>query len=299
VAGSEDEVRAAISALPVVLKFDGLAAGKGVRVCQDQRDVDEFIEEIFIQQRFGEGLVVVEECMSGPEISIFVAVADDQYHVLACARDYKRLADGDQGPNTGGMGAVASRVLLPPEILREIETSVIAPTVAGLVADGLQYRGFLYFGLMLTDAGPRLLEYNCRFGDPECQVVMPLLQGDFAGYLLKAAAGELEPGLIELAEGWSVGVILASADYPESSRSGDRISGIGEAEQAGARVYHAGTRRYADADGFETNGGRVLAVVASGENRESAVAAVYAASEHVGFEGSQRRSDIGRLHFGS
>lgn len=299
VAASAAEARGAVQSLPVVLKFDGLAAGKGVRVCTSWAEVDEFLAMVFTEQRFGAGKLVVEECLEGPEISIFAAVADADYQLLACARDYKRLADGDEGPNTGGMGAVASRALLPAAQLQQIEREVIRPTVDGLMADGLGYRGFLYFGLMLTADGAKVLEYNCRFGDPECQVVMPLMRGDFAGYLRQAADGQLATGLIELTDGWSVGVILASAGYPDSSRSGDRIEGLDEAAAAGARVYHAGTRRSADGGGYETNGGRVLAVVATAPQLDAAVSNAYLAAQHVRFDGSQRRGDIGRLHFES
>ena len=297
VAESAVEARGAVQSLPVVLKFDGLAAGKGVRVCTSWAEVDEFLQIVFTERRFGPGRMVVEECLDGPEISIFAAVADGDHQVLACARDYKRLADGDEGPNTGGMGAVASRVLLPAGQLEQIEREVIQPTVSGLVTDGLNYRGFLYFGLMLTADGPKVLEYNCRFGDPECQVVMPLLRGDFAGYVRQAADGRLQSGLIELTDGWSVGVILASAGYPDSSRSGDRIEGLEQATAAGARVYHAGTRHTRDGQGYETHGGRVLAVVATAADRAEAVTRAYLAAQHVQFEGSQRRGDIGRMHF--
>jgi phosphoribosylamine-glycine ligase len=175
-----------------------------------------------------------------------------------------------------------------------IEEEVVRRTVEGLVADGLPYRGFLYFGLMLTEAGPKVLEYNCRFGDPECQAVMPLVSGDFVRYVAEAAAGRLDPGLIDFSPGWSVCVVLASAGYPESSRSGDAIRGLGEVSPE-ARVYHAGTR--CASGGFETNGGRVLAVVAQGETRAEAVARAHAEAAKVDFDGSQRRQDIGIAGF--
>ena len=166
---------------PTVLKFDGLAAGKGVAVCADAAQAGEFLDEVFTRKRFGEGRLLVEEYLTGPEISIFAAVCDDNYLILCPARDYKRLKDGDEGPNTGGMGAVASRRLTDGDTLRCIEQTIVAPTVAGLRKDHLPYRGFLYFGLMLTPEGPKVIEYNCRFGDPECEAVMPLLRGDLPG----------------------------------------------------------------------------------------------------------------------
>ena len=160
-----------------MLKFDGLAAGKGVAVCPDETSAMAFLDEVFTQRRFGPGRVLVEQCLTGPEVSVFAAIVDDQYLVFTPARDYKRALDGDLGPNTGGMGAVASRQLVSPEMLARIEQEIVQPTVAGLRKEGLPYRGFLYFGLMLTPTGPQIIEYNCRFGDPECQAVMPLGEG--------------------------------------------------------------------------------------------------------------------------
>lgn len=279
---------------PTVLKFDGLAAGKGVAVCPDETSALAFLDEVFTQQRFGPGRVLVEQCLTGPEVSIFAAIVDDQYLIFTPARDYKRALDGDAGPNTGGMGAVASRRLISGGLLEQIEAEIVKPTVDSLVKDGLPYRGFLYFGLMLTPDGPKVIEYNCRFGDPECQAVMPLVKGDLAGFCLAGAKGVLKPELITFDDGWSVCVILASAGYPETSRSGDAIRGLDSTGDF--RIYHAGTRRNADG-GWETNGGRVLAVVAGAPDRADAVDKAHAAASHIDFDGSQRRSDIGRLHF--
>jgi phosphoribosylamine--glycine ligase len=292
---TREEALAAIGGrFPTVLKFDGLAAGKGVAVCMVEREATAFLDEVFIQRRFGPGRVLVEDFLSGPELSIFAAIVDDRHLVFTPARDYKRLGEGDAGPNTGGMGAAASRRLISAELLAEIEKSIVIPTVQGLREDGLPYRGFLYFGLMLTPDGPKVIEYNCRFGDPECQAVMPLVKGDLAGFCLAGAKGELDPELISFDEGWSVCVVLASAGYPESSRSGDVIRGLDEVGKA--RVYHAGTRRNAAGD-WETNGGRVLAVVAGGPTRQDAVAAAHAAADKVAFDGMQRRRDIGICNF--
>jgi phosphoribosylamine--glycine ligase len=292
---SADAAFAAIAGVyPTVLKFDGLAAGKGVAVCPDAAAAAEFLTAVFEHRRFGAGRLLVEECLAGPEVSIFAAVVDDRYLIFTPARDYKRLGEGDAGPNTGGMGAVASRALLGHEVLERIERSIVAPTVRGLAADGLPYRGFLYFGLMLTADGPRVIEYNCRFGDPECQAVMPLVGGDLAEFCLAGACGVLRPEVLRFDDGWSVCVVLASAGYPADSRRGDRISGLDRL--GAARVYHAGTRRAADG-GWETNGGRVLAVVAGGGDRRAAVEAVHRAAAAVDFPGSQRRRDIGILHF--
>ncbi len=272
---------------PTVLKFDGLAAGKGVAVCMDAAAAEEFLQEVFIEKRFGEGRLLVEEFLTGPEISIFGAICDDKYMILCPARDYKRLQDGDEGPNTGGMGAVASRQLADAELIRVIEETIVAPTVQGLQKDGLPYRGFLYFGLMLTPQGPKVIEYNCRFGDPECEAVMPLLRGDLAGFCLNGAKGEFTPELISFDEGWSVCCILASAGYPASSHSGDIIRGL---EDCAARVFHCGTKK--TEAGWVTNGGRVLAIVAQGATLDEARTAAHAESAKVDFDGSQRRSDI-------
>jgi phosphoribosylamine--glycine ligase len=290
----EEAVAAIGGKFPTVLKFDGLAAGKGVAVCADHASAMAFLEEVFTHRRFGDGRVLVEDCLTGPEVSIFAAIVDENYLIFTPARDYKRALDGDHGPNTGGMGAVASRHLVSPDQLARIENEIIKPTVAGLHMDGLPYRGFLYFGLMLTPSGPQVIEYNCRFGDPECQAVMPLVQGDLAGFCLAGAMGELKADLLSFDDGWSVCVVLASAGYPESSRSGDVIHGMENTREF--RIYHAGTRRNADGD-WTTNGGRVLAVVAGGATRGEAVQNAHRAADTISFDGMQRRRDIGILNF--
>jgi len=289
----EEAVAAIAGEYPTVLKFDGLAAGKGVAVCPDEASALEFLDEVFTQKRFGEGRVLVEQCLTGPEVSVFAAIVDDQYLIFTPARDYKRANENDQGPNTGGMGAVASRQLVSPELLATIEKDIVQPTVAGLRKENLPYRGFLYFGLMLTPTGPQIIEYNCRFGDPECQAVMPLVRGDLAGFCLAGAKGELKSDLISFDDGWSVCVILASAGYPESSRNGDKISGIESVTDA--RVYHSGTKN--NSGQWETNGGRVLAIVAGGSTRADAVTQAHAAADLINFDGLQRRRDIGIFNF--
>lgn len=294
VCDTKAEALAAITSYPVVLKYDGLAAGKGVAVCPNADEANAFLEDVFDKRIFGEGRLIVEQCLTGPEISIFVSVCEGSYHVLMPARDYKRIRDNDQGPNTGGMGAVASRDLADAGLMQRIEKEMIAPTVAGLTQDGLRYRGFLYFGIMLTPTGPQMLEYNCRFGDPEAEAVLPMVRGDFAQYCLAGANGNLTPDLIHFADGWSVCVIQASAGYPASSHSGDVINGLDQV--SGARVYHCGTRRN-PAGQFETNGGRVLAVVAQGSTRKAARDAAYANASKITFDGQQSRSDIARMHF--
>ena len=288
----ESSIAAIAGNYPTVLKFDGLAAGKGVAVCPDEKSAVEFLDEVFTQNRFGPGRLLVEECLTGPEVSIFAAIVDDEYMILTPARDYKRLKEDDLGPNTGGMGAVASRKLISEEMLALIDEAIVAPTVAALDSEKLPYRGFLYFGLMLTPDGPKVIEYNCRFGDPECQAVMPLLKGDLAAFCLAGAQGKLDQSLISFTDDWSVCVILASHGYPETSRSGDVISGI---ENAGQAVFHSGTQLVGSE--WQTNGGRVLACVAQGPDRLTAVTAAHAAADQINFPGLQRRTDIGLLHF--
>jgi phosphoribosylamine--glycine ligase len=296
VAANIDDARRLIGGVyPTVLKFDGLAAGKGVAVCPDEASAEAFLQEVFVDRRFGDGRLLVEEFLTGPEVSIFGALVDDHYLILCPARDYKRLKEGDEGPNTGGMGAVASRQLVTPEILKRIETEIVAPTVAGLRKDGLPYRGFLYFGLMLTPQGPKVIEYNCRFGDPECQAVMPLLRGDLAQFCLKGAQGQFDPSLISFDNGWSVCCVLASAGYPESSHSGDAISGLDQVDRG--FVYHAGTKWDASRQCYVTNGGRVLAVVAQGATLDEARKLAHSEADKVAFDGFQRRADIAYATF--
>ncbi len=289
-----EAVAAIAGEYPTVLKFDGLAAGKGVAVCPDETTAMDFLDEVFTQRRFGSGRVLVEKFLTGPEVSIFAAIVDDQYLIFTPARDYKRAQDGDLGPNTGGMGAVASRKLISPEMLAQIEKEIVQPTVQGLRKEGLPYRGFLYFGLMLTPSGPQVIEYNCRFGDPECQAVMPLVTGDLASFCLAGAKGELRTNLIDFKDDWSVCVILASAGYPETSRNDDEISGLENITTA--RIYHSGTKKNSNGN-WATNGGRVLAIVANGDTRQQAVAQAHAAVDCAQFAGLQRRRDIGILNF--
>jgi phosphoribosylamine--glycine ligase len=294
VANDYESAMSAIKKYPTVLKFDGLAAGKGVAICADESEAESFLKEVYVDGRFGDGRVLIEEFLEGPEVSVIAAISDGEYQIFTPARDYKRLADGDEGLNTGGMGAVASRVLIDKDLLSLIDREVIKASVDGLISDGMDFRGFLYAGLMLTENGPKLLEYNCRFGDPEAQAVLPLVGGDFSSYLFEAATGNLQESLISFDESWSICLVLASAGYPNSSRSDDVIRGLDSVE--GVRVYHAGTKKNENGE-YATNGGRVLAVVGRGNDRESAVSNSYNEASKVSFDGDQRRSDIGRMHF--
>ena len=288
------DCRAAVTSYPAVLKYNGLAAGKGVAVCTTEAEMEDFVKMVFEDRLFGEDRVFVEEFLEGKEVSVICAVAGDEYQYFTPARDYKRLKEEDRGPNTGGMGAVASRRLLDLELVECIEKTIIQPTVDGLKKDNLRYSGFLYFGIILTKNGPKVLEYNCRFGDPEAQAVLPLVEGDFAEYLYQAAKGKLNPGLLNFHEGWSVTLVMASKEYPARGSSGDVILGM-DAVTSG-RVYHAGTRLNPEGK-FETNGGRILAVSHTGETRQAARDAAYAERKKISFDGAQIRTDIGTLHF--
>lgn len=290
-----EEARGAIGGqYPTVLKFDGLAAGKGVAVCSTEEEAEAFLDEVLGHRKFGGGRLLVEEYLEGPEISIFASVVDGDYQILAPARDYKRIYDSDEGPNTGGMGAVSSLEMFEGDLRKVIDERIVQPTVEGLQKEGLPYRGFLYFGLMLTAQGPKVIEYNCRFGDPEAEAVLPMVVGDFAAHVFEGAKGVLNPDLITFKSGWSICLVSASAGYPAGSRSGDVISGLEKVSDA--RVFHAGTKLN-DSGQFETAGGRVLVIVADGSTREGAVANVYNESDKVSFDGMQRRTDIGTRNF--
>jgi phosphoribosylamine---glycine ligase len=278
---------------PYVVKADGLAAGKGVLVTEDRSEAENWVRRCF-DGDFGEAgsRVIVEDYLDGSELSVF-AVCDGTRHVtLQPARDYKRLADGDSGPNTGGMGSY-SPVELPPDLVPEVERSVVEPTLALMAADGHPYRGFLYVGLALTSQGPRVIEFNCRLGDPETQVVLPRLTDDLLPLLAAAADGSLPADGLGWSDQAAVNVVLAAAGYPESPRTGDRVRGLEDVPDD-VLVFHAGTRR--DPRGVVTAGGRVLSVVGRGHDLAAARAAAYRGVDAVRFEGRQFRSDIAADH---
>ena len=276
----------------VVIKADGLAAGKGVIVAQTP---DEAEVAVALLAADGVDRFVVEERLHGPEASV-IAICDGRRAVaLPAARDHKRLLDGDAGPNTGGMGAYGPLPDLPPDEAQRIIDTVHLPILAELARRGTPFRGFLYAGLMLTDDGPRLLECNARLGDPEAQVILPLLAAPLGPLLLAAARGALgeAPATVPTLPGAAVGIVLASAGYPAAPRRGDGIDGlVGAAE--GALVFHAGTTRTSDG-GWTTNGGRVLTVVGRGRDLATARAAAERAADAITWPGMQRRHDIGAV----
>jgi phosphoribosylamine---glycine ligase len=278
---------------PWVVKADGLAAGKGVTVTDDPAAARAAVEAALVERVHGPAgaQILLEEHLSGPEASLF-AVSDGRAVLpLAPARDYKRVADGDRGPNTGGMGAYSPLADLPGAEVDRIRATVLEPVVAELARRGTPYRGLLYAGLVLTADGPKVLEFNCRFGDPETQALLPRLAGDLAGLLHAAAGGDLAGARVEWDPRPCVTVVLASGGYPGPYRTGLPIGGLDAAEAAGARLYHAGTALGPDGR-VVTAGGRVLAVSALGEDLPAARALAYRAAAEVHFDGVHYRRDV-------
>jgi phosphoribosylamine--glycine ligase len=285
-----EEGLAAIDSYPAVVKADGLAAGKGVVIAADEAEARGALVAMIEERRFGDHPVLVEEYLFGDELSVLALCDGERALPLAPARDFKRIGDGDTGPNTGGMGAFSPVAEIGPELLDEIVATVHQPVVDELRERGTPFHGVLYAGLMLTDAGPRVLEFNVRFGDPETQVVLPRLRSDLLDLLARATEpGGLAGAELEWDERAAVTVVLASGGYPESSSSGDVISGL-DRLPAGVEVTHAGT---AEAGGaVVTAGGRVLNVTALGKDVNAAREAAYAAADMIEFDGRQLRRDI-------
>jgi phosphoribosylamine---glycine ligase len=296
------EAQVDCASYPAVLKADGLAAGKGVIIAESPKAAREALRGFFLEDRFGEAgrRVVLEEFLEGEELSLLALCDGERAVPMAPAQDYKRIHDGDEGPNTGGMGSYSPVPGIDAARAAELTAEIHEPIVRKLRERGTPYRGILYAGLMMTAAGPKVLEFNCRFGDPETQAVLPRLRSD----LLDTLSACLEPGGLDGLElrwssDWAVTVVIASAGYPSSVRSGDRIGGLDEVRSADPRsrrvgrveVTHAGTAR--DADGqLVTAGGRVLNVTGLGSTPEAARSNAYSAVERITFEGAQYRTDI-------
>jgi phosphoribosylamine--glycine ligase len=279
--------------LPVVIKADGLAAGKGVVVAANQAEAEEAIGSIMQDKSFGESgdQVVIEECLIGEELSFFAISDGVDFIPLLSAQDHKRIFDNDEGPNTGGMGAYTNPPLYTEKLRDRILEEVIKPTVEAMQQEGCPYQGVLYAGLMVTAEGPRVLEFNARFGDPETQVLMPMLQGDLLPVLEAAAKGTLADCSVETSTGACVAVVLASGGYPGVYDKGKVISGI-EAVSDETVIFHAGTT-WREGQ-LVTDGGRVLTVVSRGETTADAIDKVYREVTKISFEGMQYRHDIGR-----
>jgi phosphoribosylamine--glycine ligase len=281
--------------LPVVVKADGLAAGKGVVVAMTLEEAESAVRAAMQDHQFGAAgdRIVLEECLSGPEVSVFALCDGTTAVPLGSAQDHKRVFDDDRGPNTGGMGAFAPSPLLDAELDARVTREIIQPVLRGMREEGYPYRGFLYAGLMLTCDGPKVIEFNVRFGDPEAQVVLPRVQGNLFALLAAAADERLGDASVAFEPGVAVGVVLASGGYPGPIKGGVPIHGIEAASAiAGVDVFHAGT---AVRDGeFVTAGGRVLTVVGRGSGFDQAIARAYEAVSKISFEGMQYRRDIGK-----
>lgn len=279
---------------PVVVKADGLAAGKGVIVARTIEEGEAALAECFVDRRFGDAAnrVLIEEYLEGEEISLLSIVSGGSILPLAPAQDYKRIQDGDAGPNTGGMGSYSPVPAVDDALYARLVDEVVRPTVAEISRRGIDFRGCLYSGLMLTARGPRVLEFNCRFGDPETQALLPRLESDLLELLWAAAQGLPLPAAAAWRPGAAVGVVMASRGYPAMSSKGDPITGLEKARAVdGVEVFHAGTGRKAD-QRLVTAGGRVLTVTGLGETFAEARARAYEGVAAIRFEGAQHRSDI-------
>jgi phosphoribosylamine--glycine ligase len=282
-----------LDGLPV-LKASGLAAGKGVVLPASQDEAISVLREMLVERSFGEAsaTVLVEERLTGPELSVLAFCDGKNVSIMPPAQDHKRLLTGDGGPNTGGMGAFAPSPLATPKLLAEVERTVLRPVLDGMAAAGTPYVGILYAGLMLTSDGMRVLEFNCRFGDPETQVTLPLLESDLVDLMLACIHGQLDEVTPVWRAGAAVTVVMASGGYPGSYAKGKAIHGVDKAEAAGATVFHAGT---ALIDGqIVTNGGRVLSVTGLGKDLSTAAAHAYDGLGHIHFDGATWRTDIAR-----
>jgi len=292
---SSREAKAYVDAqgAPIVVKADGLAAGKGVVVAATREEAHAAIERIMDDRALGDAgsRVVIEELLEGEEASFIVMCDGAHVLPLATSQDHKRLRDGDAGPNTGGMGAYSPAPVVTPRIHARVMREIILPTVQGMAAEGAPYVGFLYAGLMIDRAGnPKTLEFNCRLGDPETQPIIVRLKSDLVELIERALAGSLERAEADWDRRSALGVVLAAAGYPDEPRRGDRVDGLPK-PTADCRVFHAGTRL--EGKNVLTNGGRVLCVTALGDSVKMARATAYEALERIRFEGMQFRSDIG------
>lgn len=282
--------------LPIVVKADGLALGKGVTVAQTREEARSAVRAAMCERVFGESgaRLVIEEYLEGPEVSVLSFTDGHTLVPMVSSMDHKRALDGDLGPNTGGMGTVAPNPWYTPEIAAECMERIFLPTMRAMNAEGRTFRGCLYFGLMLTKDGPKVIEYNCRFGDPETQVVLPLLDTDLLEIMEATAVGRLAEVDIRWKPGSACCVILASGGYPKAYKKGLPISGLEENGQLPgepAEVFHAGTKL--ESGRYYTNGGRVLGITATASSLEEAVSRAYAAADRISFEGLHRRGDIG------
>jgi len=299
---TSEEVRDALAhfSTPVVVKADGLAAGKGVVIAASKEEASVVAVEMLTGKMLGEAgaRVVLEECLSGEELSFLVLSDGERVSPLVAAQDHKRAGDGDTGPNTGGMGAYSTPQIMAPEMVDWLLTHVARPVVAGMKAEGMEYRGLLYCGLMMTATGPHVLEFNCRFGDPETQPILMRLESDLVPALEASIDGRVSEGDFKWSSDSAVCVVLASGGYPGAFEAGKKILGLEGANQiAGVKIFHAGT---SERDGaYYTSAGRVLGVTARAPRLEEAVAHAYQAIQSIGFEGMHYRKDIAARALGT
>ena len=288
---AKDYVR--LQGAPIVVKADGLAAGKGVILCRNKTEAHAAIDLMMTQDAFGDAgaKLVIEEFLVGEEASFFALVDGENALPLVAAQDHKAVGDGDKGLNTGGMGAYSPASVVDEAMAKTIMKTIIEPTIRGMAADGIAYRGVLFAGLMITDAGPKLIEYNCRFGDPECQALMMRLKNDFLEVLEAAVNGELDQVELKWSNDAALTVVMAVNGYPGGYEKGSEIKGIEEAEANGAMVFHSGTK--ADGDKILADGGRVLSVTASAPSVAKAQAKAYDAVAKIDWPEGFCRSDIG------
>ncbi|MBI5216300.1 MAG: phosphoribosylamine--glycine ligase [Ignavibacteriae bacterium] len=294
--------------LPIVIKADGLAAGKGVAICLTKNEATEILHQYFEERVFADAgtRIVIEEFMEGEEASIFALTDGKNFVTLSPAQDHKRVFDNDEGKNTGGMGAYAPAPIVSAEILEHVKEAIIQPTLDGMLSEGHPYKGCLYVGLMLTNDGPKVVEYNCRLGDPETQVILPLLDEDLAELMLEVAEGKLNRTEIKLKNQSAVCVVLASGGYPDEYQTGKEIFGLELiAKSPHVIAFHAGTKTQnihlpstpaagtAADKKLKTNGGRVLGVTALGDSLGDAIKQIYQAVDNIHFDGMHFRRDIG------
>jgi len=281
------------SEFPLVIKADGLAAGKGAFVVEDLKSAEEAVEKVMVQRIFGEAgsKLVVEDFLTGEEVTILAFTDGKTILPMVSSQDHKRIYDGDRGPNTGGMGAYAPTLIVNDKMMKKITEEVLEPTIFGLNKEGRIFKGVLYAGLMITEIGPKVIEFNCRFGDPETQVVLPLLGSDLAEIFLSIVEEELDLQDVKWKEGSAVCVVLASGGYPDKYEKGKEIFGLNRVGNSNVLVFHAGTKKAGNR--IVTNGGRVLGVTAFDQTMEGALGRAYSTVDKIRFDGMQYRHDIG------
>lgn len=277
---------------PVVLKADGLAGGKGVFICETEEEVQKRLDQLQQDTKLSDAAdtLIVEEFMKGEEVSVFVISDGETAKLIHNAQDHKRIGEGDTGLNTGGMGAYCPAPVIQGDMLQRVEKEIILPTISAMLLDDMPYKGILYFGLMITEAGPKVVEYNCRFGDPECQAIVPSLKSDLLELMMAAAKGELVGHEVQLDDKFRCCVVMASEGYPTSYDKGMPISGVDKVDDA-VLVFQAGTTMK-DGQLF-TDGGRVLSVVGSGDTLQEAIQNTYGEVKKISFDNAYYRSDIG------